>query len=189
MTLLKTVLTAFAAVSVILAALPASAQASRPGLWEVTSKVGGNAEMDKAMAKMQQQMANMPADQRKMMEDMLAKQGVGMGSGGGGFSAKICMTKEMSDRNQLPVQQQGDCKTTLSDKTATGMKMVFTCTNPPSSGEGQFTFNGDTAYSMKMKLSSNVQGKPQSTLIEGSGKFLTADCGNIKPMVLPPVGK
>ncbi|MES2944865.1 MAG: DUF3617 domain-containing protein [Pseudomonadota bacterium] len=186
MSLFKTVFAATAAVLMTLTALPASAQSMKPGLWEVTSKMGGNPEMDKAMAQMQQQMASMPPEQRKMMEDMLAKQGVGsMGAGGGGFMAKICISKEMAERNQVPVQQQGDCKTTISDKTATGMKMAFTCTNPPSSGEGQFIFTSDSAYSMKMKVNSQVQGKAQTTTVDGTGKFVAADCGNIKPMAVP----
>lgn len=186
MTLRKTVFAAVAAVFVTLAALPASAQSMKPGLWEITSKVGGNPEMDKAMAQMQQQMASLPPDQRKMMEDMLAKQGLGgMGASAAGFSAKVCITKEMADRNQMPVQQQGDCKTTTSDRTATGMKMAFTCTNPPSNGEGQFTFAGDSSYSMKMKINSTIQGKAQTTTMDGSGRFVAADCGNVKPVVMP----
>ena len=91
----------------------------------------------------------------------------------------------MADRNQMPVQQQGDCKTTTSDKTASGMKMAFTCTNPPSSGEGQFTFSGDSSYSMKMKVNTTIQGKPQTTKMDGTGKFVAADCGNVKPMAVP----
>lgn len=186
MTLSKPVFAAAAAVLLTLTALPANAQSMKPGLWEVTSKMGGNPEMDKAMAQMQQQMASMPPEQRKMMEDMLAKQGVGgMGASAGGFSTRMCITKEMADRNQMPVQQQGDCKTTISDKTATGMKMAFTCTNPPSSGEGQFSFTSDSAYSMKMKVNSNVQGKAQTTTMDGAGKFVAADCGSVKPMAVP----
>ena len=187
MRLFKTVFAALAAVLVTVAALPASAQGMKPGLWEVNSKMGGNPEMDKAMAQMQQQLASMSPEQRKMMEDMMAKQGVGgMGAGAGrGFVTKICISKEMAERNQMPVQQQGDCKTTISDKTSSSMKMAFTCTNPPSSGEGQVTFISDSAYSMKMKVNSQIQGKAQTTTMDGTGKFVAADCGNVKPMVMP----
>ena len=168
-----------------LAALPAHAQTMRPGLWEVNNKVGGSPEMDKAMANMQQQMANLLPAQRKAMEDMLASQGVGLsGVSGGGMVAKICITKEMSASNQMPVLQQGSC-TTTSDKTAMSMKMKFDCTNPPSSGEGQFTFAGDTAYTMKMVVNSAAQGVPKNTTLDTSGKWLTSDCGAVKPMVLP----
>eukprot|EP01034_Spumella_vulgaris_P000504 gene504-674_t len=62
----------------------AAAQNIKPGLWEISSKMGGNPEMDQAMAQMQQQMAAMPPEQRKMMQDMMAKQGVNMATGPGG---------------------------------------------------------------------------------------------------------
>ena len=168
------------------AAASASAQTMKPGLWEMTNKMGGSPEMDQAMAQLQQQMANMPPEQRKMMEDMMAKKGMGMGGvSAGGIVVKACITKEMAERNQMPMQHSGDCTNTISDKTGTGMKMKFTCTNPPSSGEGQFSFMGDSAYTMKMKISTAAQGKPQVTTVDGSGKWVTSDCGNITPMAAP----
>ena len=160
-------------------ALSTTAQTTRPGLWEVNSKLGGSPEIDQAMAKMQQQLASMPPEQRKMMEDMMAKKGVGMvPAAGGGMAARVCITKEMAERHQMPMQQRGSCVTNVSEKTSSSMKMNFTCTNPPSTGEGQFTFSGDSAYAMKMKVNSTVQGKPHTTTIDGTGKWLGADCGN-----------
>lgn len=170
-----------------LCAASASAQTMKPGLWEVHNKMGGSPEMDQAMARMQQQMAAMPPAQRKMMEDNLAKQGVSMtGGANGGMVVKACVTKEMAERSQMPVQQNGNCTTTVTDKTSNGMKMKFTCTKPESTGEGQFTFAGDSAYTMKMKVNSMVQGKAQTSTIDASGKWLGADCGAIKPVQMPP---
>ena len=166
-------------------ALTAHAQVGKAGLWEVTSKLGGSAEMDKAMAQMQQQMASMPPEQRKQMEAMLAKQGMSMTSTPGGVQSKMCITKDMVERSQMPVQSQGDCTSTTSNKTSTGMAFKFTCANPPSSGEGQYTFVGDSAYSMKMKINTPQQGKPVVTTMDSSGKWLGGDCGTIKPMVMP----
>ena len=88
----------------------AMAQSTKPGLWEIQSKVGGNPEMDQAMAQMQQQLASMPAAQRKMMEDMMAAQGVKLGKGGG-MSVQVCITPEMAARQDLPTQTEGDCTT------------------------------------------------------------------------------
>ncbi len=91
----------------------------------------------------------------------------------------------MAASNQMPVQQQGSCTTTTSDKSTTSMKMKFVCSNPPSSGEGQFTFAGDTAYTMKMTVNGAAQGVPKNTTLDTSGKWLVSDCGVVKPMVLP----
>jgi hypothetical protein len=170
-------------------ALPAYATNVKPGLWEVNTKMGG-AEMDKAMAAMQAQLASMPAEQRKMMEDMMARQGVNFsGMSGGGINVKMCMTKEMAARNQLPVQNQGTCTTTQSPIAGGRMKFSFTCKNPPSSGSGEVSFTGDTSYSMKMKATSTVQGKPQDIDMAATGKWIGADCGNIKPIAVPDAAK
>jgi hypothetical protein len=184
-------LIAFACISALaLASAAANAQTMRPGLWDVTTKMGGSPEMDKAMAQMQAQLATMPPAQRKQMEDMMRKQGVGLsGASGGGMNARICVTKEMAERNQVPMQQRGNCTTTTSDKTASSMKMKFTCTNPPSTGDGQFTFSGDTAYTMTMNVSSSIQGRQKTTTIDSSGRWANADCGAVKPIAMPPVAK
>ena len=61
----------------------AGAQSMKPGLWEISSIVqadGGT--MAQEMAQMQKELADMPPEQRKMMQDMMAKQGVSIGTGG-----------------------------------------------------------------------------------------------------------
>lgn len=165
----------------------ASAQTTKPGLWEITNKMqSSSGEMEKAMAGMEKQLAGMSPEQRKQMQDMMAKQGVSMGpSAGGGMSVKMCITKEMAERNELPQQQQGDCKTTQSPRSGNTMKFSYVCTQPPSSGEGLMTFNGDTAYTMKMATTTTVKGKPEKMNMDASGKWLSADCGTIKPIALP----
>jgi hypothetical protein len=97
----------------------------------------------------------------------------------------MCITKEMAERNQVPVQQQGNCTSSTSNKTGTGMKIKYTCTNPPTSGEGVFTFSGDSAYTMKMNVNSAGQGTPKTTSMDASEKWLGSDCGAIKPMAMP----
>ncbi|HSV50811.1 MAG TPA: DUF3617 domain-containing protein [Burkholderiaceae bacterium] len=174
-----------AAATLTLATAAAGAQTLKPGLWEITQKMGSNPQMDQAMAQMQQQMASMPPAQRKQMEEMMAKQGVQMGGGGpGGASVKVCMSKEMVERNDIAANQ-GDCKTTSQQRSGNTMKMAYTCTKPPSSGEGEFTFVSAEAYRSKMTVSSMAQGKLEKMTIEGSGKWLGADCGAIKPMEPP----
>ena len=145
----------------------------------------GSGQLEKGMAEMQKEMAAMPPEQRKMMQDMMAKQGVSVGAGAPGMMAvKICMTKDMIERNELP-SQQGDCKSNTSPRVGNTMKMSFVCAQPPSSGEGQVTIVSPEAYTTKMAMKSNVQGKPETMTMDGSGKWLSADCGNIKPLAAP----
>jgi hypothetical protein len=95
------------------------------------------------------------------------------------------MTKEMAERNEVPARQ-GDCKTTQHPRSGNTMKITFSCTNPPSTGEGQVTFAGSDAYTMKMAVNTSVKGKAEKVNMEGSGKWLGADCGTIKPVAPPP---
>ncbi len=156
------------------------AQTTKPGLWEIQSKVGGSPEIDQAMAQMQQQMASMPPAQRKMMEDMMAAQGIKMGKGGG-MAIQVCITPEMAARQDMPTQTEGDCTTNITGRTTNSLKLSFVCKNPPSSGEGTYTFRGDTGYDMKMTVKSSEAGKPSTTTVEGQGRWLGANCGNVRP--------
>jgi hypothetical protein len=161
----------------------AQAQSIKPGLWEMSQKMGGNAQMDQSMAQMQQQMANMPPAQRKQMEDMLAKQGMSMPTlgAGGGMVMKVCITPEMAAKQDMPMQNEGDCTSTVTSRSASALKMNFVCKNPPSTGEGTYTFSGDTAYTMKMVMNTTHKGKPQTTTMDGHGKWVAAACGAVKP--------
>lgn len=162
--------------------LTAAAQSAKPGLWEVTSKIGGNPELERAQAELQKQLAAMPPEQRKMMEQMMAGHGMQMGMAGGATTMRFCLSKEMAERQELPVQTEGDCTTTITERSPRSMKMSFRCTNPPSSGEGVWSFDGDARYTMKMVTHSTVQGRPQRMTIDGSGRWLGADCGSLKPI-------
>jgi hypothetical protein len=168
--------TAFAA-----AALPALAQTMKPGLWEINNKMSGG-QMDQAMAEMQKQMAQMPPDQRKQMEAMMAQRGMQMAPGAGGMSVRMCMTKEMVERNEVPTRD--GCTTTKNQRSGNTMKIAFSCANPPSSGEGDFTFTGD-GYTSHMTIKTTVQGKPETMVMDAKGKWLGADCGSIKPVAVP----
>jgi hypothetical protein len=160
----------------------AGAQSLKPGLWEVTQTTqtaGG--EMDKAMAGTQKEVANMPTDQRKMMQDMMDRQAMQRGEGGG-MRVRMCMTQDMIDRNELAPQRRNDCTTSVQPRSGNTTKMSFSCTNPHSSGEGQMTFTSPEAYSMKMMVNTKVDGQMQQVSMDSSGKWLGSDCGNIRPI-------
>jgi hypothetical protein len=178
--------TAIAALAFVAMSSGANAQTIKPGLWEFTTQMaGGSGKMADAMAQAQKEMANMPPEQRKMMQDMMAKQGVQMGTGaGGGMTVKICMTQEMVDRNDVSSHQDG-CTHTNSPRTGNTMKFSFVCTKPPSKGEGQVTFTSPEAYNMQMSTTTTVQGRPEKIDMQNSGRWLGSNCGNIKPLAIP----
>ncbi len=162
--------------------LGAQAQNIKPGLWEVTTQMQGSAQMNEAMAEAQKAMATMPPEQRKMMQDMMARQGVQMGAGaGGGMAVKVCLTKEMAERNEVSKHQDG-CTHTYSPRSGNTMKFSFVCTQPPSSGEGQVTFHSAESYAMQMNSTHTNSGKAEKMSMQGNGRWLGSDCGAIKPL-------
>jgi hypothetical protein len=167
----------------IFSASAVSAQNLKPGLWEIQNQMQGanGSKMAKAMADMQKQLASMPPDQRKMIEDAMAKQGAQMGTGqGGGMAVKVCMTQEMVERNDMGAQQ-GDCTHSNTPRAGNTLKFSFTCTKPPSRGEGTVTFVSPEAYTMNLKASATVKGREEAIDMQASGKWLGTDCGTVKP--------
>lgn len=172
------------AAALALAVLSAQAQTQAPGLWEHTiSMKSQGGEMEKAMAEMNKEMAAMPPAQRKQMEQMMASRGVGIGASG--TTVKVCITKEDAARQAEPMVSE-NCTQQVAQRSGNTVKFKFECSKPqPSSGEGEMTFLSDKAYTGKSTTTSQVNGKPERMSMEMAGKWLAADCGNIKPRPKP----
>ena len=173
------------ALALLAAAGATQAQKVAPGLWETTMTMksqGG--DMEGAMAKMQSEMAKMTPDQRKMVEEMMAKRGMGVGMGGAGKpnAVRTCISKERAEKMDIPEQQdpERNCKRETIERSSTTMKFKYACTNPPSTGQGEYTFNGDKSYSGKMLIDTQVKGQPQRMEMQQQGKWISADCGELK---------
>ncbi|MEO8807341.1 MAG: DUF3617 domain-containing protein [Burkholderiaceae bacterium] len=175
--------TLFAA-ALTLGSLHALAQTQAPGLWEHSFKMKSqDAETEKALADMQKQMAAMPPEQRKQIEQMMASRGMSMGAQG--TVVKVCVTKEDVARKAEPQFREG-CTQQVLQRSASSMKVKFECTQPrPMSGEGEMSFIGDKAYTGKSTVTSQSNGKTQQMAMEMAGKWLAADCGDVKPRSAP----
>lgn len=162
------------------APLHAQQEEMRPGLWEHSFTIQSQSgEMERALREMQQQLESMPPEQRKMMEQMMTAQGVQMGAGG--QSIRVCISKEQAARGMVP-QQDGNCRQEIVERRGNTIKFTFQCAgNPPSSGEGEVTFTSPTSYSGKSTFNTTVNGQAERMLMEQSGKWLSYDCGNLKP--------
>lgn len=169
-----------AAAALAFAALAAGAQTQAPGLWEHTFNMkSAGGEMEKALAEMTRQLDAMPADQRQQVEQMMAARGMKLGAQG--TSVKFCLSKEQAARPAEP-RLNDSCTQQVERRSGNTVKFRFECTRPqPSSGEGEMTYSGDKAYSGKADLTSQINGKPQQISMELSGKWLSADCGDVKP--------
>jgi len=133
----------------------------KPGLWEVSVQTSG-------CAAMQQQMEAMLTQQGFKMEDK-------------GMSMQVCITPEMAKQPIMPVEQHGKCATNTSPRTGNKVRMTYTCTEPPSRGAGEITFQSDTSYFMTMRTVNNGQ----SMDTQASGRWVDTDCGDVQPTPPP----
>ncbi len=168
------------------AASAAHAQKLTPGLWENTITLkSGDGRMDAAMVRMQEELAKMPPEQRKQMEAMMANRGVAMGGTGGAGGTpnaiRICMSKEQAERNDVPQGNDSRCKRDTLERSGSRLKFKVTCTEPPGTGEGTFNFTSDKAYSGNMVMNVTREGQAMRMEIQQEGKWLSADCGTLKP--------
>jgi len=168
------------------AALPAGAQTLKPGLWSLSNTMtSSDPQISQAMSAMQQHMANMSPEQRQQMQKMMQQNGVQLDVGANGsLQTKLCMTREMAERKEFPVQQ-GDCKQTFTQQSPTRGHVAFTCTKPPVSGDGEFTADNDKSYRARLKIKSEEEGRNQVVDMDVTGNWLSADCGNIRPIAVP----
>jgi hypothetical protein len=161
---------------------PAQAQMQKltPGLWEMQMK-SGDSKLEAAMTQMREQMANMPPEQRKMMEEMLSKQGVALGAGGARF--RFCMSKEQAERQDFPQDHDNNCKRESLETSANTMRFAYTCTNPPGKGRGEVTMVNSKSYTMKLVGEHpGAQGKMEKIEMQQSAQWIGADCGALKPV-------
>ncbi|MCB2000823.1 MAG: DUF3617 domain-containing protein, partial [Rhodoferax sp.] len=101
--------------------------------------------------------------------------------GPGSMVAKVCMTAEMLARNEI-VTQEGDCRSQHAPRVGNTMAFSFSCTRPPSSGEGEVTFVSPQAYRSRMNVKTSTGGRTEPFTMQSQGRWLSADCGSIKPL-------
>lgn len=170
-----------------LAATPALAQnwKPRPGLWEMQSTMKtGSGKLEAAMAQMQEQLAAMPPEQREQMQKMFKQQGMSLPQPGAPMTIKVCMTQKEIDAERLPMREGCTQKRTQTGPNT--MKVSFQCPGgngePPSSGEGTVTMKGSTAFDGQYRMNVTSHGQTEQMDMTQQGRWLGADCGQIKPM-------
>lgn len=153
----------------------------KPGLWEMQTKMEAAGELGQAMAAMQKQLAALPEGQRKMMADMMAKQGVGIqGLDAGGVRVRHCLSAQMVAQDRLPFEKGEGCQRQLSKRSETQMQFTLSCSDPQAKGEGEVTFVSPTAYHSRFTLDLMHEGKQERLTGTSQSTWLSAECGDIK---------
>lgn len=150
-------------------------------------------EMKAAMAQMKDQFANMPPEQRKQMEALMAQSGLKMKDDGvsfnndqlqisaSGTNVKSCITQAEIDRGGFPDNVEG-CKSTIQKISATRFKSTYVCSGAEqSTGESDITFHSPKHYSGSGKMVSQLADKPRVMTFKMEGTWLGRDCGTVAP--------
>lgn len=156
----------------------ASAQMLQPGLWELTTsnmQVDGKQLPD--MNVMLGQLDNlMSPEQRKMLEQGMAKQGITMGGNG----IQTCLTPEQVKTNDIPLQDpQSGCKQQITERNGNVWKFRFSC--PKAQGSGETQFLSDKEFLTKVNGTFNASGVQQQGSMESRAVWKGEDCGSVKP--------
>lgn len=175
----------------------------KPGLWENTVNLSSQSaakmqdayadQMKQAMAEMKKQLAEMPPEQRKMMEEMMANSGVKMDEESLSFEdgrvsitqdgtiARSCITQAEIDKGQLREPEEG-CHSTLTRIDNKRIKSSDICTGKSAStSELEIQFHSPTHYTGQGKSTQIVDGKPMEVAFTMEGKWLANDCGDVAP--------
>ncbi|WP_168710158.1 DUF3617 domain-containing protein [Massilia sp. Mn16-1_5] len=158
----------------------------KPGLWQLEATVPGKAQgnaMAGYMERMKAQMAKMLSEQRKEIEKTMADlQARGTEFTGNGMRTKECITKENIAKFDLLGKKGPDSCTRKGTPTVGGVNVSMTCTQPKMQVDAAVKFQGDKAYTFESVATlAGPDGKPMTQKTSGSGKWLSSDCGAIKP--------
>lgn len=155
----------------------AQAQMLQPGLWEMTTS---NMQVDgKPLPDMQVMMAQLqmlPPEQRAMMEQMLAKQGITVAGNG----IRSCLTPEQVKTDDIPLQDpQSGCTQKITERNGKVWKFQFSC--PKAQGAGQAQFLSDREFLTNVSGTFNASGVQQKGSMNTRAVWLGNDCGSVKP--------
>lgn len=144
----------------------------KPGLWEMTLKSDAMKNMPKMSPEQIEKMRQMGLSIPQMQE--------------GGMVTKVCISKEMAEREGAPQmdRQEAGCQTKNYQRSGSSYSLNIVCDGPHLKGEGvvKGAFSGNQAFNSTYDFKGSAQGRPVDQHHESSGKWLSADCGNVKPM-------
>jgi hypothetical protein len=143
------------------------------GLWEMTStmQMGGD-------------MPGMP-DTSKMTPEQQAQVKAAMAAMAKGMTntTKSCLTKEKFENGELMADKEHNCKHTVLTNNATAYDVKVECTeNAKTTTNGTYHFEAPTPETVRGKIDATSVSDGKTMKVAGTitGKWLGADCGDIK---------
>lgn len=143
----------------------------KAGLWEMSMKTDAMPSMPKLSPGQLEQMRKMGIQAPQMQ--------------GGAMVSKVCITKEMAEREQAPgAEKESGCQSKNYQRSGASYSADIFCDGPSLKGEGKVkgVFSGQESFSSTYEFKGTAQGQAVKQRHDSSGKWISADCGDVKPM-------
>lgn len=146
----------------------------RPGLWQHSFTMKSESgQMEQAIDEALRQLEQLPESQRRMVEEMMASQGINLGLAGS--TVEVCITEEQLREGTLP-QQEG-CEQTVTQEDEDTYFFEFQCAgDPPYSGSGNLTRVDRENYTGSAEFTTRMGGNPERITMYQEGQWLAESC-------------
>jgi hypothetical protein len=151
----------------------------KAGLWEARM-AALDVDGHEMVPPEQAALSRMSPEARARLADAMKARGVSMPDTNG--ATKACLTKEMFESGmwQQMASEMG-CTTNYSTLSGTTWKWHSSCTAVKSESDGEAVFTSAESYRTKVTTTATAMGKTNTSTRIVHGKWLAADCGDIKP--------
>jgi len=171
----------------VAAAGPLPAPPVKAGLWEVRMSVL-DADGHEVASPEQAAFSRLSPEARARMAEAMKARGVSMPDANG--VTKTCLTKALFESGSWQqVASDAGCTTNFSTLSATTWRWHSSCTTMKSESDGETVFSNAERYTTKLTTTSTVLGKTKTSTRVLEGKWIAADCGDVKPLAPPTVRK
>ena len=171
---IKTILPAMISFTLICICGSGQVAPIKPGLWQIQMKRETNGQKSPDAS---ERLRNVPPEIRAQVEASLKQRGIE----GNGNTVKVCQTRAMLEQSKF-VNPVPDCKTTYSIRTNSLWKAHTSCTQNHLESDSEITFSSSESYITKVNTTLQSEGQISTTLMTQTAKWLSADCGDIKPL-------
>lgn len=159
----------------------------KPGLWE--TQVSSTMVMQ-LPPEVEAKIAAMPAAQQAQVRSMM---GGGAGSAPVSTTKQVCIASGTSVDSLLNQAQRSGSKCSVTNRVQTpdGASFDINCTMPEGTATGHTTLHmvdaDHVTSTSHMTVAGSAQGRTMNMTMDGtaSAKFVSADCGDVKPYTPP----
>ena len=148
----------------------------RPGLWEIATT------SDLLLL-----VPHIPAEQMQSIKDLANEYGFEVPPiENGAAISKACIIQEMANQKAPPIfgENQLGCTTKNSTRTGNNYKMDFVCNSADLKGNGtaEGSITSAESFTAKTNFNGTAQGNAVNEQADITGKWLGANCGEVKPL-------